>query len=66
VCLFSAIIPDWVKDIAREHMKQDFCVVDLAQNFESKTPKNIRHLAIEVEYRERLDVLTSASVILRA
>jgi len=30
LCLFSATIPGWVKDIAREHMKPDFRVVDLA------------------------------------
>ena len=30
IALFSATIPDWVKDLAREHMKEDFRVIDLA------------------------------------
>ena len=58
ILLFSATIPSWVKDIAREHMKPDFAVVDLAQNLENKTARNIRHLAIECNYHDRLDALS--------
>ena len=46
ILLFSATIPNWVKDIARQHMKHDFAMVDLAKNLENKTARNIRHLAI--------------------
>jgi len=47
MCLFSATIPSWVKDIAREHMSPDFRVVDLCEDLTNKTAKNIKHLAIE-------------------
>lgn len=57
ICLFSATIPGWVKDIAREHMRPDFRVVDLAQNLQNKTAKNVKHLAIECPFHERLDAL---------
>ena len=38
-------------------MKSNFKVVDLAQNLKNKTARNVRHLAIEVSYHERLQVL---------
>jgi len=50
ICLFSATIPGWVKDIAREYMKPDFRVVDLAQDLTNKTAKNVRHLAIDCPF----------------
>ena len=30
ILLFSATVPAWVRDIAKEHMRPDFRVVDLA------------------------------------
>jgi superfamily II DNA/RNA helicase len=30
ICLFSATIPSWVRDVASEHMKRDLVYVDLA------------------------------------
>ena len=57
ICLFSATIPSWVRDIAKEHMKPDFAMVDLAKNLENKTAKNIRHLAVECHSNDRLDAL---------
>lgn len=30
IVLFSATIPSWIKDIAREHMKPNFKMIDLA------------------------------------
>lgn len=61
IALFSATIPNWVKDVATEHM-QDFLVVDLAMNLQNKTAKNVRHLAINCPYHERtrLDALSRA------
>jgi ATP-dependent RNA helicase DeaD len=58
ICLFSATIPSWVKDIAREHMKPDFRVVDLAQDLSNKTAKNVKHLAIDCPFHTRLDALS--------
>ena len=58
MCLFSATIPDWVKDIAQEHMKQDFQVVDLAQDLTRRTARSISHYAIECPFPERLEALS--------
>ena len=58
ILLFSATIPDWVRDIAREYMRPDFKVVDLAQDLTKKTARNIKHIAIEVHWKDRLDALS--------
>ena len=55
--MFSATIPPWVKDIAREHMEQNFRVVDLAQDLKNKTARNVKHLAIDCPFHDRLDAL---------
>lgn len=39
-------------------MKPDFKVVDLCKDLSNKTAKNVRHIAIESPYHERLDALT--------
>ena len=57
ISLFSATVPEWVRDIAREHMKPDFKVIDLAADLTKKTARNIRHIAIESHWRDRLDAL---------
>ena len=46
ICLFSATVPAWVKDIANQHMKKNLKMVDLAQDLKNKSNKNIQHLAI--------------------
>lgn len=62
ICLFSATVPDWVRDVAREHMKSNLASVDLAQDLKNKTARNVRHLAIGCRMHERMsclaDVLT--------
>lgn len=58
IALFSATVPDWVRDIARQHMKPDFKVVDLCKDLSNKTAKNVRHIAIESPWHDRLDALT--------
>ena len=58
LALFSATIPDWVKDLAQEHMRQDFRVIDLAQDLTRRTAKHINHLAIDCPFPERLDALS--------
>ena len=57
MCLFSATIPDWVKDVARDHMREDFRVIDLAQDLSRKTARSISHLAIDCPFHERMDAL---------
>lgn len=58
ISLFSATIPDWVRDIARQHMKANYKVVDLAKDLTNKTARNVRHFAIECPWHERLEALT--------
>lgn len=58
ICLFSATIPDWIKSIAQEHMKNDFTVIDLAKDLSVRTAKHINHLAIDCPFHERLDALS--------
>lgn len=57
IVLFSATMPGWVKDIAREHMKPNFKMVDLAQDLKNKTARNVKHLAIECPWHNRLEAL---------
>lgn len=57
IALFSATVPTWVRDIALEFMKPDFRVVDLAQDLSNKTAKNVRHLAMECPWADRIDAL---------
>ena len=39
-------------------MKQDFRVVDLAKNLSNRTAQNVKHLAIDVPYHDRLEALS--------
>ena len=57
ILLFSATVPTWVRDIAREHMRPDFRVVDLAQDLKNKTARNVKHLAIDCPFPQRLEAL---------
>lgn len=57
IALFSATVPSWVRDIALEFMKPDFRVVDLAQDLSNKTAKNVKHLAMECPWHERIEAL---------
>jgi len=44
--LFSATVPDWVRNISDYHMKRDLKFVDLAKDLKNKSNSNIEHLAI--------------------
>lgn len=41
ICLFSATIPSWVKQLARNYMKKGFRIVDLAQDLKNKTASSV-------------------------
>jgi len=58
IALFSATMPNWVKDIARQHMNSDFRVVDLAQNLDNRTNMNVKHLAVFCPFHQRLEALS--------
>ncbi|KAF7820851.1 DEAD-box ATP-dependent RNA helicase 7 [Senna tora] len=44
--LFSATLPDWVKNIAERFLKPDKKTVDLVGNEKMKASKNVRHIVL--------------------
>ena len=46
MALFSATIPYWLEKVAKDHMRSDRFVIDLAQDLKNKTAKNVNHIAI--------------------
>lgn len=66
ICLFSATIPDWVKEIAREHLKPNFELVDLAMNLKNKTAKRVRHIAINCPYYKTEQVILDLGKIINS
>jgi superfamily II DNA/RNA helicase len=58
ILLFSATVPAWVRDIAQQHMRPNFRVVDLCQDLTNKTARNVRHLAIDCPWHQRIDALS--------
>mmetsp|Transcript_29822 Transcript_29822/g.45502 ORF Transcript_29822/g.45502 Transcript_29822/m.45502 type:complete len:165 (+) Transcript_29822:793-1287(+) len=62
LCLFSATIPQWVKSLARQYMKKNFKLVDLAQDLKNKTAREVNHLAIECPVHNRLTALADILV----
>ena len=44
--LFSATVPEWVKQVSQKYLKPDFKFVDLIKDKEIKTPANLKHLAV--------------------
>lgn len=59
--LFSATLPDWINDVAREFMKPEITVVDLAQDLSNKTSASIRHLAVECPWYQKNEVVNKLS-----
>jgi superfamily II DNA/RNA helicase len=55
--LFSATLPDWINEVAREFMKDDITVVDLAQDLTNKTSSKINHLALECAWYQKNEVI---------
>lgn len=49
MCLFSATIPSWVKQVAKTYMGK-YRIVDLAVDLKNKTAKEVSHLAIDCPY----------------
>lgn len=57
ILLFSATIPSWVRQVAREHLSPNFETIDLAQNLKNKTSKTVNHLAVNCPYHNRMSSL---------
>lgn len=44
--LFSATLPDWVKDIAKRFLKPDKEIADLVGNTKMKASTSVRHIIL--------------------
>lgn len=62
ICLFSATVPSWVREVARQHMKKNLRVIDLCQDLKNKTARNVQHLAISCPYQNRIAALADILV----
>ena len=63
VCLFSATIPRWVRDVAATHMKQSVRIVDLAMDLKNKTARTVKHLAIQCPFQNRIAALADILLV---
>ncbi|CAG8717887.1 9962_t:CDS:2, partial [Racocetra persica] len=57
ILLFSATVPDWVKNTVKKYLRADYVNVDLTRNTDTKTNENIRHIAIRSTWRSRKDII---------
>ncbi len=55
--LFSATVPHWVKDVARNYLTPDYKFIDLVKDLKNKTSKTVQHLAINCPYFNRTATL---------
>ena len=55
--LFSATVPKWVMDVARNMLKPGYGSVDLVRDLKNKTAKKVEHLAIQCSYQVRVATL---------
>ena len=55
--LFSATVPRWVQDVARNMLKPGHGSVDLVRDLKNKTAKKVQHLAIQCPYQVRISTL---------
>lgn len=61
MCLFSATLPSWVKQVAKTYMTR-YKIVDLAQDLKNKTAKEVSHLAIDCPYQNRMSALADVLI----
>lgn len=65
VCLFSATIPQWVKEVANKIMnKREHVFIDLVKNLENRTPKTVKHLSVQCLKSERVTTIADLSKII--
>lgn len=63
ICLFSATVPRWVQDVAANHMKPNYTMVDLAKDLKNKTATTVQHLAINCPFQNRMAALADILVV---
>jgi ATP-dependent RNA helicase DDX21 len=52
--LYSATIPDWVRNVAKTHLSPEHQIIDLVGKERVKTADGVKHLAIEVPMASRV------------
>ncbi|KAG9296017.1 hypothetical protein G9A89_011869 [Geosiphon pyriformis] len=55
--LFSATVPDWVKETVKKYLQKDYINIDLIGKMDNKTNENIRHIAIRSAWHSRKDII---------
>jgi ATP-dependent RNA helicase DDX21 len=51
--LYSATVPDWVRNTAQAHMRADKVTIDLVKDEDVKTSTLIEHLAVRCHWQDR-------------
>ena len=55
--LFSATVPPWVQNVAKNHLDKEFKFVDLVKDLKNKTSKTVEHIAIPCDDQRKIDAL---------
>lgn len=61
--LFSATVPGWVRDLARNYLRPDWKMLDLAKDLKDRTQKNINHISINCPFHNRMQTLADILLI---
>ena len=61
--LFSATVPNWVRDLTSEYLSDDHITLDLAKNLKDRTQKNINHISMICPYVNRMSALADILTI---
>ncbi|KAJ3261758.1 Nucleolar RNA helicase 2 [Boothiomyces macroporosus] len=57
VLLFSATMPDWIKQAVEKYMKKDKVTLDLIGTNKQKTSATVTHYSLPSRYQNRTDIL---------
>ena len=60
--LFSATVPGWVRDLARNYLRPDWKMLDLAKDLKDRTQKNINHISINCPFHNRMQTLADINI----
>ena len=55
--MFSATIPSWVKEVAKNYLHNSFEFIDLCKDLTNKTSQTVNHLAINVPDVSKISTL---------
>ncbi|KAJ3039812.1 Nucleolar RNA helicase 2 [Rhizophlyctis rosea] len=61
--LFSATLPDWVKQAVGKYMRPDKVTIDLIGNDKQKTSATVKHLAVPSRWQNRAAVLGDIAAV---